>query len=206
MPNKRLADTLSLLTIASQILSKQARFQSKNVTEYINTCSLIAKTPTTTLNPTRYTNDTHNNTPVDRVYEPTSPISSNSSQSQPTSQQDRTTIPIQNVNESITSPTPNSTTTTIDNTPSPRPLQSSRVPSNRLSRLFHYTHLITSVGISGVSQSIKQKITSNNELNSNSASTSSVWLSQKNLEKIVNKLTKMRGAALKLGQMLSIQG
>jgi aarF domain-containing kinase len=30
-------------------------------------------------------------------------------------------------------------------------------------------------------------------------------LSPKNIEKIVSKLSKMRGAALKLGQMLSIQ-
>jgi aarF domain-containing kinase len=35
---------------------------------------------------------------------------------------------------------------------------------------------------------------------------SSVLLSQSNIERIVEKLTKMRGAALKLGQMLSIQG
>lgn len=36
--------------------------------------------------------------------------------------------------------------------------------------------------------------------------TGSAILTEANLEKIVNTLCRMRGAALKLGQMLSIQG
>ena len=41
---------------------------------------------------------------------------------------------------------------------------------------------------------------------SNSLIGNSAFLSESNIERIVNTLCRVRGAALKLGQMLSIQG
>jgi aarF domain-containing kinase len=41
---------------------------------------------------------------------------------------------------------------------------------------------------------------------SNDAPSSSLLMSEANIERLVAKLAKMRGAALKLGQFLSIQG
>lgn len=70
----------------------------------------------------------------------------------------------------------------------------SSVPESRLNRLFHYTGLAVRITKSALVNMGKR---SNEGL--------SLW-SEANVLDLVNTLTKMRGAALKLGQMLSIQG
>lgn len=77
-------------------------------------------------------------------------------------------------------------------------LKSARVPSTRIGRLFEFTTLGVGVGFGMVGESLLRAT----GISSNS---SSLLLTSGNVERIVQKLSKMRGAALKLGQMLSIQ-
>ncbi|PYH88541.1 molecular chaperone [Aspergillus ellipticus CBS 707.79] len=75
----------------------------------------------------------------------------------------------------------------------------SRVPSSRLGRLWQYGGLATSMAFGVVGESLRRATGSQVE------STGSLMFSAGNTERLVAKLSKMRGAALKLGQMLSIQ-
>ncbi|KAJ5674762.1 Protein ABC1 [Penicillium maclennaniae] len=79
----------------------------------------------------------------------------------------------------------------------PYQMLESRVPSSRLGRLWEYAGLGTSMAFGAVSETIRRA--------SGSQDTGSVMFSAGNMERMVAKLSKMRGAALKLGQMLSIQ-
>lgn len=79
----------------------------------------------------------------------------------------------------------------------PYQMLESRVPSSRLGRLWQYAGLGTSMAFGAVSETIRRA--------SGSQDTGSVMFSAGNMERMVAKLSKMRGAALKLGQMLSIQ-
>ncbi|OJD16711.1 Atypical/ABC1/ABC1-A protein kinase [Emergomyces pasteurianus Ep9510] len=75
----------------------------------------------------------------------------------------------------------------------------SRVPSTRLGRLWEYGGLATSMAIGVVGQSIRRAtvgVDSDND---------SLMFSPENVERLVAKLSKMRGAALKLGQLMSFQ-
>ncbi|PGH02688.1 Atypical/ABC1/ABC1-A protein kinase [Helicocarpus griseus UAMH5409] len=74
----------------------------------------------------------------------------------------------------------------------------SRVPSTRLGRLWEYGGLATSMAFGIVGQSIR-RATAGGESNG------SLMFSPENVERLVAKLSKMRGAALKLGQMMSFQ-
>ena len=78
----------------------------------------------------------------------------------------------------------------------PKSLRSAPIPSTRLSRAWHYTGLATSLGINAAKESFKV-LTSEKQKSS--------LLNDQSTVKLVDTLTKMRGAALKLGQMLSIQ-
>ncbi|PIA16906.1 ABC1-domain-containing protein [Coemansia reversa NRRL 1564] len=82
-------------------------------------------------------------------------------------------------------------------------LEESSMPSNRVSRLFHYGSLAVGLGIGALGEATKRW----SGLGSAGAEndTSSVFLNRANIDRIVTRLSKMRGAALKLGQMLSIQ-
>ncbi|KAJ2785423.1 hypothetical protein H4R18_000506 [Coemansia javaensis] len=75
------------------------------------------------------------------------------------------------------------------------------MPSGRASRLFHYGSLAVGLGLGALGEAAKRLGSSG----SSSDGASSVFLSRANVERLVRKLSKMRGAALKLGQMLSIQ-
>lgn len=79
-------------------------------------------------------------------------------------------------------------------------MQPSRVPASRLSRLFHYGGLATGMAFGAISEGIKRSVSGGAD------QTRSVMFSDANVERLVKKLSRMRGAALKLGQMLSIQG
>lgn len=78
-------------------------------------------------------------------------------------------------------------------------LDSSEVPSSRISRLFHYGQLAAGVGLSAASEGISQLS------RGQSPQLKSLLLSDTNVDRITKKFSKMRGAALKLGQMMSFQ-
>ncbi|SCU99554.1 LANO_0F02256g1_1 [Lachancea nothofagi CBS 11611] len=78
-------------------------------------------------------------------------------------------------------------------------LQSSEVPSSRISRLFHYGSLAAGVGLSAATDGFSQTI------RGQSPNLKSLVLSDANIDRITNKFSKMRGAALKIGQMMSFQ-
>lgn len=79
-------------------------------------------------------------------------------------------------------------------------LDSSPVPSSRMSRLFHYGSLATGVGLGAITESLKRVVSDSNNTNS-----SSVLLSPANVNRIVKKFSQMRGAVLKIGQLISFQ-
>ncbi|KAI9796168.1 MAG: hypothetical protein M1835_004574 [Candelina submexicana] len=78
-------------------------------------------------------------------------------------------------------------------------MRESRVPSSRFGRLWQYGGLATGMAIGAVSESISRVTRGSDGLNG------SLILSAGNMERLVAKLSKMRGAALKLGQMMSFQ-
>ena len=80
----------------------------------------------------------------------------------------------------------------------PYQMLESRVPSSRLGRLWQYAGLGTSMAFGAVSETVRRAAGGDDS--------GSVMFSAANMERMVAKLSKMRGAALKLGQMLSIQG
>lgn len=93
---------------------------------------------------------------------------------------------------------------TAETTPPPPPaqyeLRESRVPSTRLGRLWNYGGLAAGMLAGAVTESVSRTFNG-----SSSSSFSSVMLSPSNMTRLVSKLSRMRGAALKLGQMMSFQ-
>ncbi|KAJ7166665.1 ABC1-domain-containing protein [Mycena filopes] len=81
-----------------------------------------------------------------------------------------------------------------------RHLQSSKVPSSRIGRLFHYGGLAASLGYGAASEVIRRTTSPNS-----GDAQQSVMMTEANITRLVSKLSQMRGAALKLGQFLSIQ-
>ncbi|KAI4104814.1 MAG: hypothetical protein LQ339_003658 [Xanthoria mediterranea] len=81
----------------------------------------------------------------------------------------------------------------------PFEMHESRVPSSRFGRLWQYGGLATSMAFGAVGEGFRRATGSSQE------STGSLMLSAGNMERLVAKLSKMRGAALKLGQMMSFQ-
>lgn len=80
-------------------------------------------------------------------------------------------------------------------------MHQSEVPSTRLARIFHYGTLAAGMSLSAASHGLKQYAQGNHK----SVSLKSLFLSPSNIERMAKKFSKMRGAALKLGQMLSFQ-
>ncbi|KAH7912052.1 ABC1-domain-containing protein [Hygrophoropsis aurantiaca] len=83
----------------------------------------------------------------------------------------------------------------------PRNLQSSKVPSSRIGRLFHYGGLAASLGYGAASEILRRSASSSDTNDSQS----SIMMTEANIKRLVSKLSQMRGAALKLGQFMSIQ-
>ncbi|XP_073348718.1 atypical kinase COQ8A, mitochondrial isoform X2 [Pagrus major] len=79
-----------------------------------------------------------------------------------------------------------------------------KVPVTRLSRLANFGGLAVGLGIGALAEVAKKTIRHNGD-NKKGVLDSSPFLSEANAERIVRTLCKVRGAALKLGQMLSIQ-
>ncbi|BEI88385.1 uncharacterized protein CcaverHIS019_0111030 [Cutaneotrichosporon cavernicola] len=76
-------------------------------------------------------------------------------------------------------------------------LRSSAVPSSRIGRLFHYGSLGLSLGLGAATETIRRT--------AGGAGSGSVFMSDANVRRLVATLGRMRGAALKLGQFMSIQ-
>ncbi|KAG0275450.1 hypothetical protein BGZ95_008767 [Linnemannia exigua] len=79
-------------------------------------------------------------------------------------------------------------------------LTAAAMPTSRVSRLLHYGGLAASLGVGAITETVRRSVgrgTANAD--------SPVFLTPANMDRLVSKLTRMRGAALKLGQMLSIQ-
>ncbi|CAK6974968.1 atypical kinase COQ8B%2C mitochondrial isoform X2 [Scomber scombrus] len=77
-----------------------------------------------------------------------------------------------------------------------------KVPATRISRLVNFGGLAVGLGIGAIAEVAKQSLGGKQK---GDALLDSPLLSEANAERIVNTLCKVRGAALKIGQMLSIQ-
>ncbi|KAL4077599.1 ABC1-domain-containing protein [Scleroderma citrinum] len=81
-------------------------------------------------------------------------------------------------------------------------LQSSKVPSSRIGRFFHYGGLVASLGYGAAAEILRR---SSNSSDGTDGQRSSIIMTEANIKRLVSKLSQMRGAALKLGQFMSIQ-
>lgn len=77
-------------------------------------------------------------------------------------------------------------------------MRESRVPSSRFGRLWQYGGLATSMAFGAVGETFRRA--------TGGGESGPLMLSGANMERLVAKLSRMRGAALKLGQMMSFQG
>jgi hypothetical protein len=80
--------------------------------------------------------------------------------------------------------------------------QEAKIPVSQWSRLWHYAGLATEMGL-GAAQEALKRATSKEQ---GEGGSSGLLLNERNAERLVRSLCRMRGAALKLGQMLSLQG
>lgn len=76
-------------------------------------------------------------------------------------------------------------------------MHESRVPATRFGRLWQYGGLATSMAFGAVGEGFRRFTGGTSE--------GSLMLSEANMNRLVAKLSRMRGAALKLGQMMSFQ-
>uniref|UniRef100_A0A667XY63 Coenzyme Q8B n=1 Tax=Myripristis murdjan TaxID=586833 RepID=A0A667XY63_9TELE len=79
-----------------------------------------------------------------------------------------------------------------------------KVPATRISRLVNFGGLAVGLGLGAIAEVAKQSL-GGKRPGEMGALLDSPLLSEANAERIVNTLCKVRGAALKIGQMLSIQ-
>ncbi|KAH7594756.1 ABC1 family [Nakaseomyces glabratus] len=77
--------------------------------------------------------------------------------------------------------------------------RSSQVPASRISRLFHYGSLAAGIGMNAAAEGLSQVS------KGQSPNWKSLILSESNIDRITKKFSQMRGAALKIGQMMSFQ-
>ncbi|KAM9841990.1 atypical kinase COQ8A, mitochondrial isoform 1-T2 [Aulostomus maculatus] len=80
-----------------------------------------------------------------------------------------------------------------------------KVPVTRIGRLVNFGGLAVGLGIGAIAEVAKKTLKPQQQGDKKSIMDSSAFLSEANAERIVRTLCKVRGAALKLGQMLSIQ-
>ncbi|KAK9382258.1 ABC1 family-domain-containing protein [Kockiozyma suomiensis] len=81
-------------------------------------------------------------------------------------------------------------------------MHESPVPSSRIARIFHYGSLVAELGVGAIKEGARRY---NDESATEGSNKGSILMSPANLEVLVRKLSQMRGAALKLGQMISFQ-
>lgn len=80
-----------------------------------------------------------------------------------------------------------------------------KVPVTRIGRLANFGGLAVGLGIGALAEVAKKSLRPEERNGKKAVADSSPFLSEANAERIVRTLCKVRGAALKLGQMLSIQ-
>ncbi|KAM8737828.1 atypical kinase COQ8A, mitochondrial [Acanthopagrus schlegelii] len=80
-----------------------------------------------------------------------------------------------------------------------------KVPVTRIGRLVNFGGLAVGLGLGAIAEVAKKSLKPQQQGDKKSILDSSAFLSEANAERIVQTLCKVRGAALKLGQMLSIQ-
>ncbi|XP_037366231.1 atypical kinase COQ8A, mitochondrial [Talpa occidentalis] len=80
-----------------------------------------------------------------------------------------------------------------------------KVPVTRIGRLANFGGLAVGLGFGALAEVAKKSLRPENSTGKKALLDSSPFLSEANAERIVSTLCKVRGAALKLGQMLSIQ-
>ncbi|TMS21635.1 Atypical kinase COQ8A, mitochondrial [Larimichthys crocea] len=80
-----------------------------------------------------------------------------------------------------------------------------KVPVTRIGRLVNFGGLAVGLGIGAIAEVAKKSLKLQPQGDKKAILDSSAFLSEANAERIVRTLCKVRGAALKLGQMLSIQ-
>ncbi|XP_058165373.1 atypical kinase COQ8A, mitochondrial isoform X2 [Dasypus novemcinctus] len=80
-----------------------------------------------------------------------------------------------------------------------------KVPVTRIGRLANFGGLAVGLGFGALAEVAKKSLRAEDPSGKKAVLDSSPFLSEANAERIVSTLCKVRGAALKLGQMLSIQ-
>ncbi|KAG0311588.1 hypothetical protein BGZ97_011787 [Linnemannia gamsii] len=114
--------------------------------------------------------------------------------------EDRIVEPVVDANAKVDSPSSQLTEEEIRAEQVKQNLTAAAMPTSRVSRLLHYGGLAASLGVGAITETVRRSVgrgTTNAE--------SPVFLTPANMDRLVSKLTRMRGAALKLGQMMSIQ-
>lgn len=82
------------------------------------------------------------------------------------------------------------------------------VPSTPLARVFGFGQLAAGLAMGTVAEAVRQSVSGDGDKGGNSGQGATVKqyvVSDANAERLAETLCRMRGAALKLGQMLSIQ-
>lgn len=90
------------------------------------------------------------------------------------------------------------------------PMRASKVPSSRLARLMHYGSLGAGLAWGAAGSYLRPSGSSRGVVGTDgqplaTGSSANPFMSEGNIKRLVDKLSRMRGAALKLGQFLSIQ-
>lgn len=85
------------------------------------------------------------------------------------------------------------------------PMRASKVPSSRLARLMHYGSLGAGLAWGAAGSILTPGGGGRGPEGQAQKGNSSPFMSEGNIKRLVDKLSRMRGAALKLGQFLSIQ-
>uniref|UniRef100_A0A669F351 Atypical kinase COQ8A, mitochondrial n=1 Tax=Oreochromis niloticus TaxID=8128 RepID=A0A669F351_ORENI len=80
-----------------------------------------------------------------------------------------------------------------------------KVPVTRIGRLVNFGGLAVGLGIGAIAEVVKKSLKPKEQGNKKAIMDSNAFLSEANAQRIVRTLCKVRGAALKIGQMLSIQ-
>ncbi|KAK3327895.1 ABC1 family-domain-containing protein [Cercophora scortea] len=97
----------------------------------------------------------------------------------------------------LTTPAPATTPVSIPQRPRYE-LRESKVPSSRLGRLWNYGGLAAGMFAGTITEGLSRAV-------GGGSGEGSMMLSPANMERLVTKLSRMRGAALKMGQMMSFQ-
>ncbi|CAJ0949929.1 unnamed protein product [Ranitomeya imitator] len=80
-----------------------------------------------------------------------------------------------------------------------------KVPASRISRMANFGGLAVSLGIGALTEAAKQSLSREKKSGDLTVMEANSFMNEANAERIVDTLCKVRGAALKIGQMLSIQ-